>query len=310
MKTVFVLGAGASADLNYPWGKALKDRILTLLEPRNDGYKGLLAAGNAQTDVEDFIERLREADIDTIDQFIEELDALDHIRAVGRQALAIAISSHEGGILFNKSLDESCWFRLLLDYLRATKGQQISSEYFSFITFNYDLALEHYLYRTITAGSSREDMRAILSEKFLSPKNFIHLHGRIGFLEWMNAPKDVKPRTYGARIPNEDLRLIAKDLLLPHEGLDTAPIRNLLLTANTIVILGFGFHPHNLGRIFFDELANNSVPVFATTYRLESEKVEFLNKYQNIRQFPTPCKDFMRDFLVRLKADTLRDWRG
>ncbi len=165
---------------------------------------------------------------------------LDHVRAVGRQAIALAISFNEGPNLFNKPLDEGHWFRLIRDYLRRHKNQ-ISSDYFSFITFNYDIALEHYLHTSLTAASSDVILARVLRDDFLSSTNFNHLHGKVAYLPWTKPHPDIQARKYGTPIPVQELRLVSKDLLLPHEALDTGSLRQLLVGADVVVILGFWF---------------------------------------------------------------------
>jgi hypothetical protein len=311
MKTVFILGAGSSVEFGYPWGKELKDKILTLLNEKNLGYEQLVAAGNAPEDITSFSRRLARADIDTIDQFIEKLDSKDAIRSVGRQAIALAIAFSENPNLFNQPLNkDSQWYRVFRDYLLRNETH-ISSKYFSFLTFNYDVALEHYLYETITSGSSNDLMGRILADDFLRYTNFVHLHGRIGVFDWMGSQNDIKPRPYAERISNEDLPRIGSNLVLPHQKLNTGELRQLLLNAETVVILGFGFHPSNLERIFFDELvANSNTRILATVYGLESEKIEMLNRHERVEKFNMPCRLFVREYLRRLDTNTLVDWKS
>jgi len=311
MKTVFVLGAGSSVEFGYPWGKELKDKILVLLSEKNMGYEQLIGAGNRPEDIAAFSRRLARADIDTIDQFIEKLDSKDEIRSVGRQAIALAIAFSENPNLFNQPLNnESQWYRIFRDYLLRNEAH-ISSKYFSFLTFNYDVALEHYLYETITSGSSNDLMGRLLADDFLRFNNFVHLHGRIGVYDWMGSQNDIKPRPYASRIPNEDLPKIGANLILPHQNLNTGELREMLFKAETVVILGFGFHPSNLKRIFFDDLvARSNVRIIATVYGLEPDKIEMLNRYERVEKFNMPCRLFIREYLRRLDTNTLVDWKS
>lgn len=307
MKTVFILGAGSSAELNYPGGPKLKERILTLLEKQNDSYK-FLSEINSYEAVDDFVGRLRNAPLlpDTIDEFLEELHSVKSVRNVGRQAVALAISYCESDNLHGM-MGKQSWHHVFANYLRKNR-QFIDSESFSFVTFNYDISLEHFLHASLTAV---EVPHEILTRNFLDHSNLVHLHGQVGRLSWMKHDADFPSRKYGERIPKENLHRVASRLLFPHEELDSKLVGETILNADCVVLLGFGFHDYNLKRIFFDELIERSIPIFATTFEMgkyNPDKLETLTENTNIRLFPMPCQEFMTGFVKHHKTRTLDSW--
>jgi hypothetical protein len=305
-KTLFILGAGASAEFGYHFGKGFKDEILKITAPNSIGHETLIAAKNSPEDIENFRHRLEHADIDTIDEFIEELHDLEHVRAVGRQAIALAISFNEPPNLFNLPSKGGSWLRVFRDYLRKNKAS-ISSNEFSFLTFNYDISFEHYLYTSLVSASS-DNMARRLQEDFLGHNNFVHLHGRVGYPQWMTADKEIK-REHRERITGEQLRVIGTRLLLPHEQLDTGILRERIMSAHHVVLLGFGFHPHNMHRIFLERLAaDSSSLIFATVYGLEADRLEAIIRFERVRKYNVKCRPFMVEFLRRLDNGSLKDW--
>jgi hypothetical protein len=83
--TVFVLGAGASVDFDFPVGKALLSQVVASLRSSSTIREHVLATGFSPKDAEDFTNALRFSAEVSIDAFLEKRPAFMNI---GKAAMA------------------------------------------------------------------------------------------------------------------------------------------------------------------------------------------------------------------------------
>lgn len=250
-KVVFVLGAGSSHGLGFPLGSELKGELLTHLEPQNQLFGALRSSGIQESDIRDFSRQLERAEYDTIDQHLREISD-DSVRMIGKRAVAYLIRMKENeNALFPRGQNYRHWYKSFVDHL-AKFSNHISAEQFSFITFNYDRSLSHYLYETLRSrGVSAANLKF-----FLGPANFNHVHGHVGELPWnLEVGGDSKSYfQYGATLSVKDLSLHIPDILLPHDKRDSGMLlARLVGNAEIIAFVGFGFHPANMKILPFGE---------------------------------------------------------
>lgn len=302
-KTVFVLGAGASAELGFPLGGAL---LKDISERVDISYElGRLVRGDyviadalrhkldARNDVALYNEHLHSAwqivksskqglSIDNV------LDALEDPRAalVGKYGIVRSILSAEAASPlakwvdhFQHDVDVSTLCGTWLDQLTRllTEGRrksEISSifENVSFINFNYDRSLEQYLpfsignYFGIEPQVVREVMRTL---PILRP------YGKAGSLP---SEQNVQPVAYGD-CGAHALEAAAETILTFTEQVNDKnllkEIGRAMHTAERVIFLGFGFHRQNLK--ILECAAKPNIEVLATSLGIsksDSDSIE------------------------------------
>ena len=68
------------------------------------------------------------------------------------------------------------WLRNLLQHMRGTSFEDFHTNKVSFVTFNYDRSLEHFLCRSLANSFAKTEAEA---GEVISKIPIIHLHGRL-----------------------------------------------------------------------------------------------------------------------------------
>ena len=235
-RTVLVLGAGASVPYEFPSGEGLKGKIEeNLSQTDNRHVIELINAGFSEDEIKDFHVCLKEGIHETIDEY---LNNNRDVRSLGLAAIAYAIKEFEN---HDKLFPPHDWYKLLF------KSYQFDAPSAMFpimgiITFNYDRSLEYFLRTCIERSfGGREKEKAI--EK-LEQIEIIHVHGDLGSLDEMPYAMNMN-NTQLKRI--EDRLGLIFDDLYNSEPYDDA--RNLIMDADNVVFLGFGYDLNNLRRL-------------------------------------------------------------
>jgi hypothetical protein len=296
MKTIFILGAGASHEFGYPLGSELNGKILQQLgmgtKVRSNFAERLGHSETTLFAVEEFRRGLHRSEYDTIDQYLGAQHRNLHLRRIGKEAITAMIASLENeGTLFRRQSFH--WYKRFLDFLRD-HPTLAHRDHFTFLTFNYDRSLEHYLYEAVTHGGG--DFADSVAKDFFE-NNFIHIHGHVGFLPWqINDSEQTRlKRQYGSPIQPPQLATIAQNILLPDEDvkLDTL-LRERLLNADRIIIMGFGFHDQNTKKILFNEIVNRAnLRIDITVQNLGMEKRDWLKKHPTVTTHDHDCANFI-----------------
>lgn len=297
MRITFILGAGASQHYGYPLGYDLKNKILGQLGPNGGAiYRELVAAGNEPEEILEFQKSLFRADYETIDQFIGAHGRNPHIQRLCKQSIVLSIAGCENETsLFNAGWH---WYKRLIDFFRQ-RPEVLTSDSFSFVTFNYDRSLEHYLYETVNRGGGNFSQNHL---KEFFQDNFLHVHGSIGPLLWQATDGQVRTRDYGASIQAEDIRLLANNIITPDEdSAVTDHWKNRLRSSDVILIVGFGYHPKNLSKIGFDDFATHAQSsrsrILATVHRLHEDRVKYLGGFPAVTRIDLDSNNFVSQFL-------------
>ena len=165
----------------------------------------------------------------------------------------------------------------------------------SFVTFNYDRSLAHFLCTSLanSYGRSIED-----SAKEIKLIPIIHLHGRLGYLPWENK----SGRAYGDRtIDHRIVNSCVREMRVVHEDItdrdaDFAEAKRLLKAAKQVYLMGFEYGSKNVERIDLPSLAPEVF--YGTAYgltraetasstKLCGGRVSLYNSY--------PCLEFLRE---------------
>lgn len=242
-KVVFILGAGASHRLGFPLGDGLKRELLHRLQPGQMLTEALAASGLPVTAVTEFAHTLRTAEYDTIDDHLRQIDDPD-TRLIGKRAVAYLIRMKETQNLFHENSQPRHWYKELVNYLGRHRDH-VSPDSFTFITYNYDRSLPHYLFETLRARRFPETQL----KQFLGAANLHHVHGHVGPLPWQleRGGDELSYYQYGAEISITDLAKFRPNILHPDDSRSESILLSRMIgQAQFVVFVGFGFHHSNM----------------------------------------------------------------
>jgi hypothetical protein len=192
--TVFILGAGASAPFGFPIGSGLTRDIVQNLRKEKHGYQALHEQLNYSPEqIESFRTALFHSGWPSVDSFLEHREDL---MPIGKAAMAQELIRYENeGKLFAYSDTDgaSNWLREMYVRLKTSSVEAFAKHRLSFITFNYDRSVEHFLFSALHHGYGEREERCA---EVLRQIPVIHLHGRLGFLPWQDEddhPKNERP---------------------------------------------------------------------------------------------------------------------
>lgn len=273
-KTLFIVGAGASKELDLPMGDELKGRIgkavgFTFPDGFNptDGNQAVYWA------VQEHLKQLEVRDSNpwwragqaikaampqaiSIDNFIHTHSEDDKIIFMGKLGIAVCILEAErasflrgdrdrDGKLNFGSLKESwhaTFVKILLENAPAN-GIDTLFDNVSFITFNYDRCIEHYLEKALQNYLLISEQEA---QKAVNKLTVIHPYGQVGRLPWQPCGR-VK---FGAEPHATDLLEIAKQIRTFTERVEDEDMMDrihvLLNQAEQVIYLGFSYGAMNL----------------------------------------------------------------
>ena len=303
--TVFIIGAGASAEFGMPAGADLKSRMAAVL------------AGPSSTDwlLKEGSGPLREL-ARTIPRF-PSIDEALHFHAgnkpiirIGKLAIADEIIKAErssqlyGAIIGNPGMINNCretWASHFLGLaLSATKLSDIKRLFanVTIVDFNYDRVLQQYLHWAL-----RQDLRVpkeVVAECVSSLK-VLRPYGSIGPLDWQEAGGTAFGGEFG------DLHSVADRIRTYTEEAqsdDLQKIKSVIAAAQTIVILGFGYHQQNIEIL---RIPGGASPrrIFMTTHNIyDANNADIMNAVRGCMQSqmnPHPFDLRAAEFMVSLR---------
>jgi hypothetical protein len=237
-----VLGAGASVHCEYPLGLKLISQLSKL---KFTWHQNEIPDKWSFNDVTIFLTRLSRSGHYSIDAFLETniVDA-----DLGKFLIAYELKKHEIiDNLFPPS--DSGWYQYLFNRLLPEKGStNFANNRLSIITFNYDRSLETYLHVALQA---RFNMNENEATSILKQIPIFHVHGILG---------DYPKIPYDKTTDIKTLEVISRQIQIIHELTDQKngfcnsmfeQSHEVLMNAERIYFLGFGFHPDNISRLRF-----------------------------------------------------------
>ena len=310
LKTVFIIGAGASKEVNLPIGSELKKLIATALDIRyahfnsrisGDGViaEALVLAAAAQNpplrDINPYLHagwRIRDAmpQAISIDHFLNDHSTNKQIEVCGKLAITSAIltAERESSLFISRTqrhpqLDfgriANTWFigffQLLSENCRSGE-LELRLASVALIIFNYDRCVEHFLYYAFQNYYSLSPEKAA---SLLGHLKIYHPYGTVGPLPWQGSEKQVE---FGADLYAKNLFACSGLLKTFTEGTDESSsdiisIRASMSTSQKLVFLGFAFHRLNLNLLLPANTPRpNKRPVFATAHGLSASDVDLI----------------------------------
>jgi len=247
-KTLIVLGAGASQEVGMPTGKQLRAHIASMLDSRFEYglrqisgddliYEAIRRHAASGESLAADPNRYREAGIRiseampqaiSIDNFIESHSGDKLIELCGKLGIAQAILNAESNsrLWFNEpngvtkpnySMIESTWFTSFMQLLtESCRRDDLKKrlESITFINFNYDRCLEHFLYHGLQTYYS---LPTTVAAELVSGVHIYHPYGSVGLLPWMSRDGAV---AFGGRLDSTRLLQQAKLIKTFTEGTD------------------------------------------------------------------------------------------
>ena len=144
---------------------------------------------------------------------------------------------------------DSGWYRYLFNSLIADGGaDDFAQNNLGIITFNYDRSLEAYLHEAFRHRFALDSCKAA---RILEALPIVHVHGCLG---------DYPATAYRPECTKPELVKISRRIQIIHEIRDSSDgfcnsmfeqAHGMLVSADRIYFLGFGFHPDNVRRFKF-----------------------------------------------------------
>jgi hypothetical protein len=281
-KTVFVLGAGASKELNLPTGDELKHSIAKELNIQfAGGYSQingshsivkafqihLSQSGADQRDINLYLAACRKISgampqAISIDNFIDAHGDDPLVEVSGKLGIAAAVLKAEsiskiaanahGNDKPNFSNLSDTWhnsfFQLLTENCRKSDLPERLQKV-ALIIFNYDRCAEAFLIHSL---KNYYDVREEEALQLLKNVEIYHPYGVVGAMPGLTEGTAIP---FGATPQPSELLAISKELKTFTEGTDESAsdikrIRELMAKSQRIVFLGFAYHRLNIKLLF------------------------------------------------------------
>lgn len=294
--TTLVIGAGASAELNFPTGSGLLRDISELLQfgsqfDRVNGSSVALDIGLAyarltgQSRIKPFdpfydaAARVRSAaDIArSIDNVIDQNDDDPLVEVVGKLAIAYRLLTAEAESKLSEISDQPGMFDLkhLRDTWLFPFGQMLTTDIrksqvegifdrLTIINFNYDRSIEAFLPTLLVTAYGLDHSDAVTISQQV---RIFHPYGQVGRLSWDFGGDGGIPYGWVAR---DKLELVAPQLRTFTEqladGNELIAMRSAVQQAEHLVFLGFGFHSQNM-RLLAPDMDARATKIIGSLYR-------------------------------------------
>ena len=301
-KTVFIVGAGASAEVGLPIGADLKFQIIRELQQALDKVGGYDTRSPTTQVLENWVRGSRFSEVElgravesvcqglrvaySIDNFLEARNGSEAILACAKLGITAAILKAESSsqLLMQSPLKsevrlhdkvESTWYRHLADKLFSGVHESKVEKLFenvAFVIFNYDRCIETYLKAALKAYYQLNDS---VIEKILQGAIFLHPYGSIGSPLLSDGSKnfisfgDAKPRPDRLAESAENLRTFCEQV---DDVNGQGSLQAALSGASTVVFLGFAFHDQNMQLLHCD--TSSVKRVFGTAYQISEDDRE------------------------------------
>jgi hypothetical protein len=275
-KTVFVLGAGAHCPYGLPDGAELIRKIVQMLpsdaNDRNSAFRDCFfelyqnKIGSIGISLMDFKHRLTFAGQRSIDGFLAANAKEKGFPEIGKLAVARVLLPLEFSADFSflrrtepGRVDQD-WMSFLFSHMlegcvNKTIEYFLDANKLSFVTFNYDRTLEHFLHvRLVNSFGISPELALEKAKKF----KIVHVYGSLG--EFSTEALSHKAATIRARPPGPrdpftptEYREAANSIRLMYDDRISdqliADAKEEILSAEVVCFLGFGFDPDNITRL-------------------------------------------------------------
>lgn len=307
-KTLFIVGAGASKEVGIPIGTELVERIARLLYFEID-LGGLQkgdhqffnnirrSLGNDETNrhlkaARQISEGLGLAN--SIDSYIDTHQHNSKISFWGKTAIIHTIlqAERKSALFIDKmssrdTIDfknlEGTWyvqfFKILMEQVPLNNLESLFNN-IAIVCFNYDRCIQHFL---ICAVSSHYSIHYEKSRELVESLQILHPYGSVGKLPI--AGSNNEQIEFGQN-NNVEIARLSESIKTYTEQIEDnellKKVREEVKKAETIVFLGFGFHPQNMN-LLKPERNSNARQIYATAKGISnSDKAVIENQIRSV----------------------------
>lgn len=246
-KITLLLGAGASHSMGYPVGEGLRRKILDL--GIVDRQPFAIPAGLYQEEglLNRLLDSFRRSQMASIDAFLARRPEFSEI---GKRAIAAILLEIEDENKLINAENRDHWYRYFFNKFASESWEHLSFANISVVTFNYDRSFEKFLHVAIKESYGKNDAEA--AEKLKTLK-VVHVYGSLG----SPVPGDKDYLPYGGAVTAQKVKIAADSLRVIPEGRDDddalTAARAMLIEADRIAFMGFGFDETNVARLHAQE---------------------------------------------------------
>ena len=260
IRTVLILGAGASANAGYHVGPAFKAAICQL--GTNKTFLDETGAFG-HTNAAEFVDRFKFSAIKSPDRFLED-PRMKEYREVGKYCIAKVLMNLENlDNLFPAG--NAGWYETLFERLDIESGRYDKNQ-LAVITYNYDRSLECALWKMIEAQNLGDNAR--IKELWDRRPIIVHVHGALDLFD----PGQRGHRSYEQTVDPEKVSTAASQIQIIYEADPTTPAfehaRELIQSAERVIFLGFGFNRENVERLQVFNEPTQREKIEGTTFRM------------------------------------------
>ncbi|CAG4883868.1 conserved protein of unknown function [Georgfuchsia toluolica] len=335
-KTVFIVGAGASAEVKLPVGEQLKKIISDKLNIKFDDFGSKIRSGDTQ--IASFMRQEFGQSLNrylhacwkisdgvglagSIDDFIDTHQDDPDVATCGKIAIARSIlEAEKSSHLFFKMENisdtinfgslQKTWYMPFIELLTQGVSRTEVKTVFNnvaVICFNYDRCIEHFMLHALMARYSIEKQEAA---EVVTGLKIIHPYGIVG--QYFDKPGEMTVPFGSSAIPHlhstlSNLRTYTEEVT-DTDSLNA--MKNAVAESEISVFLGTAFHPNNM-RIMSDGLGQPVVKrVYATTAGISDENKSMIKddigvlfrgaKHVGIN-FATTCSDLFSRYSMHLR---------
>jgi len=278
-KTLFVIGAGASNEVNLPTGKKLKEKIRNSINFEFSGrnlergnpniFQAILSNMQKNSisgkNLDDYLDACKQICnalplAISIDNFVDQHAGDELIEYCAKLAIVSAILEAERNSKFfidpekhfrpiNFGETEKTWYNSFFKLLTSNCTYDKLHERFnsvSLIIFNYDRCMEHFIYNALQTSYGIDGNAAA---GLVNDLAIFHPYGVVGNLPWRACSENSVE--FGRSADPHTLHYLSEKIITFTEGTNPKSsqiirTRETVRDANVIIFLGFAYHELNL----------------------------------------------------------------
>jgi hypothetical protein len=240
--------------------------------------------GNAELQAREFVDSFKRSGL-TIDEF---LAGNPDFMKMGIYAILFRIFNAEINSKFREDVEkpEHDWYlylfrRMKQGLLKPDACRDFHKNDVSFITFNYDRSLEHFLYDSLF-HSFREIDHAE-TKRQICALNIVHVFGKVAALDWQDPDSEQGSDNrvaYGKRANDIKIPSLLNNLRIIYDERENPPLdqaKKLIREAKRIYFLGFGYRPENIELLDFPTIlekqgVTSCPPTYGTALNLTKQE--------------------------------------
>lgn len=265
--------------MGFPSGKELRKQICSTHVSDCKAYLEAKKAGDPLIPQElhrarEFADKFRKSSTMSIDLFLARNPEFSE---AGKRAIVFRILAAERESHFREEAKcgDQDWYtwlfeRLTDELVKKDDYSRFSENDVSFVTFNYDRSLEHFLYDSLLNAFVGVGAAKIVEQ--LNRITVIHVFGQVAPLEW----QDQSGIEYRRDIKSVNVDALSKNLRTIYEEMDNPELeeaKDLIRKAGRIFFLGFGYAKENLDVLGIPEILSIGQRVYGTGLGLTKREI-------------------------------------